>query len=131
LRTPFIFGLILSALALPTIAAGQSAAPYHSGKLLQMESVQCVVESETSATSSKPCQEYVLQGEGVLFHLHAKKGSEATLLPVGKMVAYRLVEGRFYLKLSGHDREYAVVAMEPQESHPANVHSAQAINHLQ
>jgi hypothetical protein len=123
---------VLSMLALASVASAQSASHYHSGKLLQMESVQCVVESSDPATAaSKPCQEYVLEGEGVLFHLHPAKGGESTLLPVGKMLQYRLAEGHFYLKLSGHDREFSVVAMEPRETRQAPVHSAQQINHLQ
>jgi hypothetical protein len=97
-----------------------------------MESVQCVVESPNPATAeSKPCQEYVLEGDGVLFHLHPAKVGESTLLPVGKILQYRLVEGHFYLKLSGRDREFSVVAMEPRETRQAPIHSAQQINHLQ
>ena len=124
--------IVLSALTLAAVASAQTASHYHSGKLLQMESVQCVVGSPDPATAaSKPCQEYVLEGEGVLFHLHPGKGEESTLLPVGKSLQYRLSEGHFYLKLSGHDREFSVVAMEPREARQAPVHSAQQINHLQ
>ena len=112
--------------------SAQNAARYHSGKLLQMESVQCAVQSEDPATpASKPCQEYVLEGEGVLFHLHPPVAGESVLLPVGKTVQYRLHEGHFYLKVAGHDREFSVVAMEPRESRPAPIHSAEKINHLQ
>lgn len=97
-----------------------------------MESVQCVAQSpDSTGRSSKACEEYVLKGDGVLFHLHAKKGSEPTLLPVDKILQYRLVEGRFYLKLGARDREFTVVAMEPLESREQPVHSAQTINHLQ
>jgi len=124
--------MLLSVLAFASIASAQNAARYHSGKLLQMESVQCVVESPDPAkAASKPCQEYVLEGEGVLFHLHPAKGGESTLLPVGKILQYRLLEGRFYLKVNGHDREFAVAAMEPRETRPSPVHSAETINHLQ
>lgn len=123
---------MLSVLALASIAGAQNASLYHSGKLLQMESVQCVVESsDPTKAASKPCQEYLLEGEGVLFHLHPAKGGESVLLPVGKILQYRLSEGHFYLKLSGHDREFSVVAMEPRETRQAPVHSAQQINHLQ
>lgn len=96
-----------------------------------MESVQCVVESQARAGGeSKPCQEYVLQGEGVLFHLHTKS-AQPGFLPVGKNLQYRLEEGRFYMRLNGHDREFTVVAMEPVDSPQAPVHSAEKINHLQ
>jgi hypothetical protein len=115
-----------------TLATAQSTAPYHSGKLLQMESVQCVAQSpDSTGGSSKACEEYVLKGDGVLFHLHPKKGGEPALLPVGKILQYRLVEGRFYLKFGARDHEFTVVAMEPLESREQPVHSAQTINHLQ
>jgi hypothetical protein len=124
--------LLLGVLVLSVGASAQSTAKYHTGKLLQMESVQCVVSAPDPATpASKPCQEYVLEGEGVLFHLHAQKSGESMLLPVGKTVPYRVHEGHFYLKLDGHDREFSVVAMEPRESGQAPVQSAKAINHLQ
>jgi hypothetical protein len=124
--------IVLSMLVLAAAAHAQSAARYHSGKLLQMESVQCVVASPDPATpASKPCQEYVLEGEGVLFHLHPQKGGDSVLLPVGRNLQYRLAEGHFYLRVSGHDREFSVVAMEPREAPKAPVHSAENINHLQ
>lgn len=72
-----------------------------------------------------------MQGEGVLFHLQSKSPGSEVLLPVGKTMQYRLVEGHFYLRASGHDREFAVVAMEPLETRQPTVHSAQTINHLQ
>lgn len=96
-----------------------------------MESVQCVLQSpDPSHSLAKPCQEYVLAGEGVLFHLQTISDQNA-VLPVGKSISYRVEEGRFYLRLSGHDREFRVVAMEPVDTPGPAVHSAKAINHLQ
>jgi len=122
----------MTLLLLAGLASGQSAGKYHSGKLLQMESVQCVVESTDSARPADPksCQEYVLAGENVLFHLHPQK-DETVLLPVGHTLEYRIREGHFYLRLNGHDRELTVVAMEPIEARQPAVHSAEKINHLQ
>lgn len=97
-----------------------------------MESVQCVVESTAVARkAAESCQEYVLQGEGVLFHLQSKSSHRDTLLPVGKSIEYRLVDGQLYLKVNGRDRGFSVVAMEPFETRQPVVHSAQTINHLQ
>lgn len=132
LRTLPILGALLTFAVFCALATAQTGTHYHSGKLLQMESVQCVVESQASAPAApKPCQEYVLQGEGVLFHLHAKGSGQPALLPVGKTVSYHIEEGHFFLRLNGHDREFSVVAMEPVDSGPAPVHSAEKINHLQ
>jgi hypothetical protein len=113
-------------------AQAQQAGRYHSGKLLQMESVPCVVAQQSGAAPANiNCDEYVLEGDGVMFHLQPKKASDAHLLPVGKTMEYRLVESHFFLRVNGRDREFSVMAMEPRESAGAPVHSAQKINHLQ
>jgi len=79
------------------------------------------------------CQEYVLQGDDVLFHLRAKDLKHPILLPIGKDVGYRTEEDRFFVKLSGDRREheYQVVSMEQREKSGATMQSALKINHLQ
>jgi hypothetical protein len=119
-------------MALSLAAQAQQASRYHSGKLLQMESVPCVVAQQSGSTPAHTnCDEYVLEGDGVMFHLQPKKAGGAQLLPVGKTMEYRLVESHFFLHVNGRDREFSVVAMEPRESGGTPVHSAQKINHLQ
>lgn len=123
-------GLLLIAFSL--VAQAQQASRYRSGKLLQMESVPCVVAQQSGSTAANTnCDEYVLEGDGVMFHLQSKKAGDAHLLPVGKTMEYYLVESHFYLRINGRDREFGVVAMEPRESGTTPVHSAQKINHLQ
>ena len=113
--------LALAALLLASLVHAQDTKKYHNGQLLQMESLECTVfENPTAnASDSVVCQEYVLQGEEVLFHLRAKDVKHTVLLPVGKEVAYRIEEDRFYLRLGAGDKkehEYRVVAMERPRS---------------
>jgi hypothetical protein len=130
--------LALAVVLLASLAQGQEPKKYHTGQLLQMESLQCTVfenpSSGANATDSAMCQEYVLQGGNVLFHLRAKDAKHPVLLPVGKEVAYRIEEDRFFLHLgAGHkkDHEYVVLSMEPREKSDVAVQTAMKVNHLQ
>jgi len=128
--------LALAALLLSSLVHAQDTKKYHNGQLLQMESLECTVfENPTAnASDSVVCQEYVLQGEEVLFHLRAKDVKHTVLLPVGKEVAYRIEEDRFYLRLGAGDKkehEYRVVAMEPRDKSGPSVQTALKVNHLQ
>jgi hypothetical protein len=127
----------LAVLLLASMAQAQEPKKYHTGQLLQMESLQCTVfenaSHETDAADTTLCQEYVLQGDNVLFHLRAKDAKHPVLLPVGKDVDYRVEEDRFYLHLTGTDRkehQYLVLSMEPREKVTQAVQTAK-VNHLQ
>ena len=115
----------------------QQQKKYHTGRLLQMESLQCTVfENQSSAAQAADatvCQEYVVQGDAILFHLRPKNTKRPVFLPVGKSVGYRIDEGKFYLQLSGDRKEhqYVVVSMEACSRSEGTVESAMKINHLQ
>ena len=109
--------LVVVAVLAASIAQAQEPKKYHSGQLLQMESLQCTVfenpSSDANAADTAVCQEYVLRGEDV---------------------SYRIEEDRFFVKLAAGDRkehEYKVVSMEPRDRPEATVQSAMKINHLQ
>jgi len=130
--------MALAVLLLASLAQAEEPKKYHTGQLLQMESLQCTVfenaSHETDAADKSFCQEYVLQGEDLLFHLRAKDAKHPVLLPVGKDVDYRIEEDRFYLHLTASDRkehEYRVVSMEPREKSLAPMQTAMKVNHLQ
>jgi hypothetical protein len=129
--------LALAVLLLVSLAQAQDPKRYHTGRLLQMESLHCTVfenqSSAAQAADSTFCQEYVVQGDEVLFHLRAKDTKRAVFLPVGKEVSYRTNEGKFYLLLTGDRKEhqYVVVSMEARSRSEAAVESAMKINHLQ
>jgi hypothetical protein len=129
--------MVLAVLLLASMAQAQEPKKYHTGQLLQMESLQCTVfenaSHETDAADTTLCQEYVLQGDNVLFHLRAKDAKHPVLLPVGKDVDYRVEEDRFYLHLTGTDRkehQYLVLSMEPREKVTQAIQTAK-VNHLQ
>jgi hypothetical protein len=129
--------LVLAVSLLSVMAQAQEPKKYHSGQLLQMESLQCTVfenpNSNPQAADTVTCQEYVLRGDDVLFHLRAKDLKHPILLPIGKDVTYRTEEDRFFVKLIGDRREheYQVVSMEQRDKADTPVQSAMKINHLQ
>ncbi len=128
--------LALAALLLASLVQAQEPKKYHTGQLLQMESLQCTVFENASANASDSavCHEYVLQGDDVLFHLRAKDLKHVVLLPVGKEVGYRIEEDRFFLRVGTSDKkehEYMVVSMEPRDLSKPSVQTAMKVNHLQ
>jgi len=130
--------LAFAVLLFASLAQAQDPKKYRTGQLLQMESLQCTVfenpSSSANAADATICQEYVVQGDDVLFHLRPKDTKRPALLPVGKEVAYRIEEDRFFLR-TGTDgkkeREYLVVSMEPHGQPDSTVQTAMKINHLQ
>jgi hypothetical protein len=128
--------LALATLLLASLVQAQDTKKYHTGQLVQMESLECTVFENPTANSSDSvvCQEYVLRGDDVLFHLRAKDVKHTVLLPVGKEVAYRIEEDRFYLRPGAGDKkehEYRVVAMEPRDKSEPSTQTALKVNHLQ
>ena len=130
--------LAFAVLLLASLAQAQDPKKYRTGQLLQMESLQCTVfenpNSGANAADATICQEYVVQGDDVLFHLRPKDTKHPVLLPVGKEVAYRIEEDRFFLRTSTDgkkEREYLVVSIEPRGSSDSTVQTAMKINHLQ
>lgn len=132
------FRLALVALLLASMAQAQEPKKYHVGQLLQMESLQCTVFENSSsgakAIDAAVCQEYVVQGDNVLFHLRAKDAKHTVLLPVGKEVGYRIEDGKFFLRLGTSDKkehQYRVMSMEVRAQSEATVQTAIKVNHLQ
>src|SRR5438309_11826829 len=76
--------LAFAALLLASLAQAQETKKYHSGQLLQVESLECTVFENPieSASDSVVCEEYVLQGEDVLFCLRDKDLKHAIVLAV-------------------------------------------------
>jgi hypothetical protein len=130
--------LALAVFLFASLAQAQGPKKYHTGQLLQMESLQCTVfenpSADANAADTAVCQEYVLQGDNILFHLRAKDAKRPGFLPIGKNVDYRIEEDHFYLRLAAGDkkeREYRVLSMEPREKSEPGVETAMKVNHLQ
>jgi hypothetical protein len=130
--------LAFAILLLASLAQAQDPKKYRTGQLLQMESLQCTVfenpSSNANAADATICQEYVVQGDDVLFHLRPKDTKHPALLPIGKEVGYRIDEDRFFLRTSTDgkkEREYLVVSIESRGSSASPMQTAMRVNHLQ
>ena len=123
--------------------------PYQSGKLLQMDSVTCGTaekdaksfagevlgtDSGSKKTQELLCQEYVVEGERVIYRIRPRDEKHPVLLPVGERAQFRLQKDKMLLRvedLDDKEREYVVVSMTPRaDSSTADV-TTPHLNHLQ
>src|SRR5215510_9837466 len=106
---------VLAVLVLGSLPQAQDLKKYHNARQLQIEALQCTVfENQSSgaqASDATVCQEYVVEGDEVLFHLRPKQTKRPVFLPVGKQVGYRIDEGKFYLLLNGDRKEHQYVVV--------------------
>ena len=139
---------ILLVLTLASAAYAKDPKHYQSGKLLQMDSVQCgMAEKEgksfagemlgTDSGSKKThevlCQEYVVQAERVIYRIRPRDEKHPVLLPVGEQAQFRLQKDKMLLRvedLDSKEREYIVVSMTPRSDSTAADASSRP-NHLQ
>jgi hypothetical protein len=119
-------------LGLASAAFAKDPKTYQSGKILQMDSVQCGVaekdaksfagemlgtDSGNKKTQEVLCQEYVLQGERVIYRIRPRDEKHPVLLPVGEQAQFRLQKDKMLLRvedLDSKEREYIVVSMTPR-----------------
>lgn len=108
---------------------------YQKGTLLRMESSPCGMQekggksvtgellgtdSQNKKTQEVLCQEYVLQGEKVVYRIRPKDDKHPALLPIGETAQFRLHKDKLILRVAESDdkeREYIVVSMTPREDH--------------
>jgi hypothetical protein len=141
--------MLCATLGLSCLAYAKDPKPYQTGKLLQMDSVQCGMaekdgnsfagemlgtDSGSKKTQELLCQEYVLQAERVIYRIRPRDEKHPVLLPVGEPAQFRLQRDKMLLRVEDLDRkerEYIVVSMTPRsESSTANA-GASRVNHLQ
>ena len=142
--------LILSVLVcVTTVAVAKDPKAYQSGKLLQMDSVQCGTaekdaksfagevlgtDSGHKKTQEVLCQEYVLQSERVIYRIRPRDEKHPVLLPVGEQAQFRLEKDKMLLRvedLDSKEREYLVVSMTPRSDSSTADASPAHLNHLQ
>ena len=103
-----------------------------SGTLLQMDSVECGTDQKsgksfagevlgTDSAHQKMhtllCQEYLLQGERVIYRIRPKDDKHPVLLPVGEKAQFRMDKDHMRLRvedLDSKERDYIVVSMTPR-----------------
>ena len=140
--------LVLASILLAATAFAKEPKAYQSGKLLQMDSVQCGVDEKNGKTfageiigtdsSHKKtqellCQEYLLQTDRMIYRIRPRDAKHPVLLPVGERAQFRLDKDKMLLRvedLDSKEREYIVVSMTPRSESTADASPAH-LNHLQ
>ena len=144
------FKIAVAAVLLASFAQAKDHKTYQTGKLLQMDSVECGVDekdgksfagemlgTDSGHKKSKEllCQEYILESERVIYHIRPKDDKHPVLLPVGEQAQLRLEKDKMILRvedLDDKDREYIVVSMTPrQDVQDSGERTTSRLNHLQ
>jgi hypothetical protein len=136
-------------LGLASAAYAKDPKTYQTGKLLQMDSVQCGraekdakiftgemlgTDSGNQQTQQLLCQEYVLQSERVTYRIRPREEKHPVLLPVGERAQFRLQKDKMLLRmedLDSKEREYIVVSMTPRSDSSTADATPSRLNHLQ
>ena len=136
-------------LGLASAAYAKDPKAYQTGKLLQMDSVQCgmaekeaksfagemlATDSGNKKTQEVLCQEYILQAERVIYRIRPRDEKHPVLLPVGDQAQFRLQKDKMLLRvedLDSKEREYIVVSMTPRTDSKTADATPARLNHLQ
>jgi len=115
---------------------------YQKGTLLRMDSSSCGTQekggksvtgellgtdSQSRKTKEVLCQEYVLQGDHVIYRIRPTDDKHPALLPIGEVAEYRIHKDKLMLRVlegDGKEREYVVVSMTPRQDKDAPTQSA-------
>jgi hypothetical protein len=140
--------LIFASILFASTAYAKEPKAYQSGKLLQMDSVQCGVDEKDAKsftgeiigtdsghkkTQELLCQEYLLQAEKVIYRIRPRDAKHPALLPIGERAQFRLEKDKMLLRvedLDSKEREYIVVSMTPRAESTADANPVR-LNHLQ
>lgn len=122
---------------------------YQTGKLLQMDSVQCGMaekdgksftgemlgtDSGSKKTHELLCQEYLLQAEHVIYRIRPRDEKHPVLLPIGQHAQFRIQKDKMLLRLEDLDdkeHEYIVVSMTLRIDGDSADASPARVSHLQ
>ncbi len=136
-------------LGLSTALFAKGPKPHQTGKVLQMESVQCGVPAKDASTFAEEiregdsgskktqelqCQEYLLQSERVIYRIRPRDEKHAVLLPVNEVAQFRLQKDKMLLRVEDFDnkeREYSVISMTPRSEDSKADATPPHLNHLQ
>jgi hypothetical protein len=126
--------ILITAILFTSLCYAKEPKHYQTGTLLQMDSVECGVDEnsgkslagEVLGTDSGHkksrellCQEYLLQGEHVIYRIRPRDDKHPVLLPVGERAQFRIQKDKMLLQVEDLDqkeREYNVVSMTPRDS---------------
>lgn len=123
--------------------------PYQTGKILQMDSVQCGTtekdhsnfagdvlgtDSGSKKTQELLCQEYLLQAEHVVYRIRPRNEKHAVLLPIGRQAQFRIQKDKMLLRIEDLDdkeHEYVVISMTLRIEGDTADATPTRVNHLQ
>ena len=127
------------ALSMACAAQAQDKHGYEVGTLIRMDSANCgyaendgkPIAGEIAGTDAKHkkteevlCQEYVLQGDRVIYRIRPKEGKHTVLLPVGQTAEFRVHKDKIQLRMvdsgDNKEREFLVVSMTARTDAGAN-----------
>jgi len=123
--------LLIATLSLAAASAlsAKDRPAYEKGVLLQMDSTSCGYSEKDSKTVAGEifgtdgqhkktqevlCQEYVLQGEHVIYRIRPRDDKHPALLPIGETAQFRIHKDKMLLLVPETDpkeRQYIVVSM--------------------
>src|SRR5262252_4501473 len=111
MRSKIVFCFVLG---VTSAAYAKDPKAYQTGKLLQMDSVQCGMaekdgksfagemlgtDSGSKKTQEVLCQEYVLQAERVIYRIRPRDEKHPVLLPVGEQAQFRMQKDKMILRV--------------------------------
>jgi hypothetical protein len=123
MRSSFMLGAML---LVASVAFAQDPKPYQAGRL-SLADPACV-------SQEKSCQQYVLEADGVVFHIRPKHLKHALSLPEGDRAEFRIQNGNILLRIEGFEdteREYVVMSIAPRSENNAADARPVRLNHLQ
>jgi hypothetical protein len=115
------------------VALAKDPPSYDKGTLVSMNSISCGMaekgsksvtgellgtDGEHKSTEQVLCQEYVLQGDRLVYHIRPTDTKHPELLPVGDAVQYRIRKDKMYVldrEGDSKEREYSVVSMQVRD----------------
>ncbi|MGH9756521.1 MAG: hypothetical protein ACRD4M_02185 [Candidatus Acidiferrales bacterium] len=113
-----------------TIVAAKDRPSYDKGVLLSMDSSSCGLvekgaktltgellgtDGEHKSTQEVLCQEYVLQGDRLVYHIRPMDLKHPMILPVGDSIQYRIHKDKMFVldrESDTKERKYSVVSIE-------------------
>lgn len=120
-------------LSLAAAAFARDPKPYLTGKVMQMDPVQCGA-ADGKQTQELLCQEYVLQADRVIYRIRPRAERHPVLLPVGELAQFRLQNDKMLLRieaLDNNEHQYIVVSMAPRSDGSSADATPARLNHLQ
>jgi len=122
--------VVVIVLASIPLASAKDASNYDKGVLLSMDSSSCGTtekgaktvkgkilgtDSEHQSTQEVLCQEYILQGDHIIYRIRPTDVKHRNLLPVGDTIQYRIHKDKMYVldrEGGSKEREYSVISMQ-------------------